>query len=287
MNDISRNSGKIREQERLNRVLVQLKKQKFKINTTFLNTRQYMNGASYFQRLTKLFPNTNDACHSINKTECPVFVVHNNWIVSKEAKIFRFREHLMWLYDGKDRYYSSETRKYLTYTNPKPNVRLSLQDQQDLTERQVSALKTALAIGHLLDRAVILPKFYCGPNAVQCLLNSFIRIKTFDDSFSGHYRESSFLRHPQVPDSVKQSFGYQQLLSHATRSSHASKIYTIASDRVVRLFRNLKDKVINFGILEKVVVKFSNDSTDARFDNNVRKAFQLSDYMQVKLGKFL
>jgi len=31
-------------------------------------------------------------------------VVHNNWIVSREAKIYRFKEHFMWMYD-KDSYY--------------------------------------------------------------------------------------------------------------------------------------------------------------------------------------
>ena len=29
---------------------------------------------------------------------CPS-VVHNNWIVSREAKTYRFKEHLLWMYD--------------------------------------------------------------------------------------------------------------------------------------------------------------------------------------------
>jgi len=97
-------------------------------------------------------------CTSFYTSQCPVTVVHNNWIVSKEAKIYRFREHLMWVFDGSDRYYSSETRKYLTYTNPKPetsNNSLSSSEQKQLLQRQVLALRTALAIGYLLDRTVL------------------------------------------------------------------------------------------------------------------------------------
>ena len=30
-------------------------------------------------------------------------IVHNNWITGQEAKIFRFREHGLWLVDGDHR----------------------------------------------------------------------------------------------------------------------------------------------------------------------------------------
>jgi len=61
-----------------------------------------------------------------DKSNEPVrpLVVHNNWIVGKQAKVYRFREHLMWQYDsGAEQYYSSQTRCYLTYANyPTPTA---------------------------------------------------------------------------------------------------------------------------------------------------------------------
>ncbi len=45
-------------------------------------------------------------------------VVHNNWIVSLEAKIYRFKEHHMWAVDGPNLYYTEPSRKYIIYDNP-------------------------------------------------------------------------------------------------------------------------------------------------------------------------
>ena len=44
-------------------------------------------------------------------------IVHNNWMVGGDAKVYRFKEHGQWLVD-KDGYYSSHDRKYLVYDNP-------------------------------------------------------------------------------------------------------------------------------------------------------------------------
>jgi len=53
-------------------------------------------GVDYFEKGHRVFP-SKEYC-----TNC--MVVHNNWIVSREAKIYRFKEHFMWMYD-KDSYY--------------------------------------------------------------------------------------------------------------------------------------------------------------------------------------
>ena len=189
MKYISYTSKKMYEQQRLNHALRMLEKQKFTVNVVSLDKRQYVNGADFFEHMAQLPSKLFDVCTSFYTSQCPVTVVHNNWIVSKEAKIYRFREHLMWVFDDSDRYYSSETRKYLTYTNPMPetsNNSWSSSEQKQLLQRQVLALRTALAIGYLLDRTVVLPKFYCfdcGPQPSQCPLNSLIHIKTFDAFF--------------------------------------------------------------------------------------------------------
>ena len=57
---------------------------------------RYLCGVDYFEKGNRVFP-SKEHC-----TNC--MVVHNNWIVSREAKIYRFKEHFMWMYD-KDSYY--------------------------------------------------------------------------------------------------------------------------------------------------------------------------------------
>jgi len=285
-------SGKfryLREQERLNLVLKELHKYKDNINATLLNRNSYVNGAQYFEHITHLLPQKSDTCSSKGESKCSVIVVHNNWIVSKAAKIYRFREHLMWLYDGEDQYYSSQRRRYILYTNPKIEaLRMYKSEKISQTKRQMSALRTALAIGYLLERAVILPRFYCGLQARQCPLNSLIHIKTFDAFFSKKYRENSFLQHPQVPNVVKQSMRYQKLVSHSTRQlSAANIVININSNKVVRLLGGIEESLINVGILDKINVIFSNYSLGDIFNKTVHQAFKQSNYRQQKLGAFV
>jgi len=252
-----------------------LKIQKNMIKVTFLDKRVYMNGKRYFQIMKRLLPRADDPCSSIRKINCSVLVVHNNWIIGKEAKIYRFREHLMWLYDGENRYYSSQTRNYLTYTNTNP-------------KQQVSALITALSIGYLLNRTVILPKFYCSTRTkvANCPLNSLLYMKTFDAIFSNNYRENSFLQHPRVPYVVKRYLSNQSIILATTHSQVTENVNTITSNDIIRLFENSKDKVINFGSLNGVHVKFSSYSIDNAFNSRIRNAFKLSDYIQFSSRKF-
>jgi len=288
MRNISIKLGHLREQQRLNIVLHELVKYRNKINATFLDENKYVNGARYFEHMRHLLPQKGNTCRSNDNNRCSVIVVHNNWIITKAAKIYRFREHLMWLYDGEDQYYSSQTRRYIIYTNPNPNAsRMNISDKMPQTKRQMSALRTALAIGYLLQRAVILPKFYCDPQASRCPLNSLIHIKTFDVYFSKQYRENSFLQHPQVPNAVKQSIRYHKLVSHSARQLSAGSILNINSDDIVRQFGAFKENLINVGILDKINVIFSNHSFGEIFKKTVRQAFKQSDYRQQKLGAFV
>ena len=249
----------------------------------------YMNGYQYFEQMKRFMPRSDDPCSSKNKN-CSVLVAHNNWIYTIEAKVYRFREHLMWLYDGNDQYYSSNTRKYLMYTNPKPPVLTNLTyfDKRESIKRQVSDLRTALSVAYLLKRFVILPIFYCNAEASDCPLNSLVQIKHFDVYFSNSYRESSFLQHPKVTDAVKRGILYLPLLLYITpaRLSSSNKLGTIASDSVANLFTDSKDKVINIGELNGIHLTFSNH-TDSTFSERIRMAFKLSDYRQHELGEFL
>ena len=76
-----------------------------------------------------------------------------------------------------------------------------------------SSLITALTLGVLLNRIVILPKFncfgcqsdVCKKSTKGCSLNSHFSLKQFDKYFEEKYREHVFLRHPKVPMKIKKS----------------------------------------------------------------------------------
>jgi len=231
-----------------------------------LDSNRFMDGRDYFEKPGVMYPKLFDSCKLKSKSTCPL-VVHNNWIVGKEAKIYRFREYLMWLYDGNDQYYSSETRKYLTYTNPTPET-----SARNVTECEISALKTALVIGGLLDRVVVLPKFHCGAPYLQCPLNSIIHITTFDKKFSGRYRESSFLNHPKVPYSVKQGETDCRFVLYPHHESNAR----LSGSDVLRLFSGLSSKVLHLGNLQQVKVGLENTTANSQFKSNLQVAFRRS-----------
>ena len=76
------------------------------------------------------------------------------------------------------------------------------------------SLITAMLLGKILNRIVILPKFTCYGCAEMhirkrvnkdCAFNALFHVKSLDLHFSGKYREHAFLKHPKVPDRIKSS----------------------------------------------------------------------------------
>ena len=168
------------------------------------NREQFPCGKVYFEWGRKMFSGDST---SYNET----YVVHNNWIYTKAAKIYRFKETGLWTYDEK-RYYSSKNRKYLVYNNnnlqhsTNPNHRGHVIRRSMHTER--TYLITAMTLGTLLDRIVIFPKFQCPGytrETNQCSFNAFFNVRIFDTYFLHKYREHVFLNHPKIPDVIKKS----------------------------------------------------------------------------------
>jgi len=271
--EITTKKRRIDDQRALNKAARNMKKQGFRVN--FLDRNQFFSGKNYFERSFPMLCNTSKTS---NKSTCPL-VVHNNWIVGKEAKIYRFREHLMWLYDGVDQYYSSDTRKYLAYENPNPTTSRYKFISKKVTESELSALKTALTIGHLLNRVVILPKFHCRSRYGyrQCPLNSFIHMTTFDFIFSGHYRESSFLQHPKVPDSVKLDRVDRPFILNANQTSDV----LVSGTDIMSLFGKLEAKVLNLSYLQRVKIDADDGSVDGEFSGKLQSAFRRCRYRQL------
>ncbi len=133
-------------------------------------------------------------------------IVHNNWLIGANTKIYRFKEFLMWAPDPEG-YYSSPHALYLTYDNP-----LDF-GPRHTGERERSALRTALRIAYVLNRTLILPTFHCYEcplgacrNAAgRCSLFALVHLSNFDLYFKDAYREHVFLLHSKVPETVKNS----------------------------------------------------------------------------------
>lgn len=270
---------------------------------------RYLCGVEYFERGDRLFPS--------NCSDC--VVVHNNWIVSREAKVYRFKEHLMWHYD-KEAYYTNLAQGYLTYANP-----VIWSNESASVQEELEALRAALAYGALLNRVVILPRFHCLPAVTkakpkrdkkggpvtqatppqlpdrECPLNSILNITAFDAMFVDRYRESSFLLHPLVSDEVKRDLSVPYLVStgptadlwdqlnftvdsadvHIVTSLAGASAKALTADDVQQSLLMDKKRVLRFHSLYRATPEFKNMREQEAFNAKVKAAFQQSTYRQL------
>ena len=95
-------------------------------------------------------------------------VVHNNWIVTKSAKIYRFKETGLWSYDHQG-YFSNKTNKYLTYNNlfglshynhymTRDQLKENSEKIRNIIDQDRFALETALTLCLLKDFFQMSPK---------------------------------------------------------------------------------------------------------------------------------
>lgn len=207
---IGAHNPRLSNQKTLGRTIDWMTRQR-RIRVRTLHRKLFPCGTRYFEEHKIMFSGDGS---------CPGCVlVHNNWIVSQEAKMYRFRETGLWEVDSGG-YYSDPNRKYLAYDNP-----LDLGPKGTL-RLETDALKSALAIGALLNRTVILPTFHChgckyaacNNTRGRCALNTFYKIADFDRYFAGQYREHVFLDHRKVPDTIKRGLS-DTVLVKSDRSS--------------------------------------------------------------------
>ena len=185
--EMAQKPGHTNDQDIMNHVANRLKKT-HKLKIVLLPINQFQPGNIFFSNSTRNF--AEDAVC----VKC--VIVHNNWIIGIRHKIYRFKEVLMWVVDT-DGYYTSTENKYLTYSY---ETGVSKEEQKD-------ALNLAFQIGKLLNRVVILPKFYC-PNrkpSKRCHLLHIFGPGYMNSKPESTYRESVFLQHQKVPQSVKTS----------------------------------------------------------------------------------
>ena len=274
------------DQRQLNRIVGEMRRWKDrKFNYIRLPNSSFSSGIIYFEHGSRTF--------AFDNRSTEIVVIHNNWIVSKEAKIYRFKEHLMWMLDEKG-YYSNPSAKYLTYENPLvfKNLNMTLDNERN-------ALRNALAIGVILNRLVILPGFHCGINETakkHCALNSFYRITKFDEAFADRYREHVFLQNPKVPTSVKESLSsvYRISSPESKKAIRREKSeYTGSVKQVVpastegatpseirKWFGESPEAVLRFDHMHGAFKDFDVESEKANFDDLIKRGFVTASYQQ-------
>ncbi len=213
---------------------------------------------------------------------CPKCVqVHNNFIIGKQAKVYRFRETGTWLYDSGE-YYSNQNRKYIMFDNP----RISAADLTQVAFEDES-LRDALAFGHVLNRTVILPKFFCRNVQWACSIYSRYNFLIFDNKFKEKYREHVFLMHPKVPKQIKESQSPVLVINSGMLTSNISQ-YDLSSVKMLHVSNPargatslevqtllkpyLSYSVIRFHSMYDAFSHFINQNTTNEFNQLLRSA---------------
>ncbi len=246
-------------------------------------------GTTYFQSGHRMFATDAEPCMGC-------VIVHNTHIGTSAAKAYRFKENLMWMVDT-DGYYTNPDAKYLTYNNP-------VYFHNRTGEKELEALHSALRIGHVLNRIVILPKFHCpkckNVNICKnkfCPLNSLIKIAVFDSYFGGKYRENVFLHHPMVPHAVTNSQSplilittsidnldvdmfdntEEQNLTYSPKDDHGGA----TSEEISTWFEPFQNySVLCFHSVYDALVAFSSDDDEAHFEEKLKAGFIPANYSQ-------
>ena len=280
---------KLDDQTALNKALAAAveKNRKFSNRKRLLDAKKYQCGLGYFEIGHRYFAES-AAC-----SQC--IVVHNNWIVSKEAKRYRFRELLLWSFDNNG-YYSNTTAKYLMYSNAPLHRRIN----QSVSTVELEALKTALYLGHILNRLVILPRFHLAnkkapsKQGAERPLNNWIKMASFDRYFYEKYRENSFLHHEKVPQSIKESItqpfwikthqGLTMLGEHPANVSVLSPAdeERATTEEVMKWFGDEKRDVLNFHSLYGIFGVDSIPKSAKAFFQKLKSVFKQSDYRQLR-----
>ena len=254
------------------------------IKSKILSSKLFPNGRAYFEKGKRMFAGDNPCRTCV--------IVHNNYIVSGEAKIYRYKESMLWFLDV-DGYYSDRQAKYLLYDNP-------YDFGEATTQIELNALKVAFAIGHLLNRIVILPAFHCygcslelciahtnkAVGQAHCSLNTHVRIATLDRYFFNAYREHVFLHHPYVPQNILLSQSPTILIkTDLIRITHQFRPMKSSSGASYSELSKWLDPfshfhIIRFHSLYNALVTTDTRFSDPKFESRLREGIKGAGYRQ-------
>ena len=266
--DIARGKGEMLMDQDVLYPLMDIMSKEGKLKIRMLPSNLFPTGNVYFEDKHRMFYTDNPPRDEV--------LMHNNWISTKAAKIYRLKEHLQWMVDI-DGYHSNPERKYLTYNN---NGYGPLADDTD-------ALKTALLIAHLLNRTVILPTFNCANckdkacrlKSHRCAFYTNYRVDAFNACYENQYREHVFLRNPLVPKSVlggselfliQPSKGRTWTSSQEVKVLHPREHKGPTETEILQWFSTLRASVLQFHSLYNIYDNFNDKSYihDKAFDTN-------------------
>ena len=200
----------------------------------------------------------------------------------------------MWVYE-KDGYFSDVNHKYLVYDNP-----LVLGTGGETARYEMLALRSAFAIGQILKRTVILPKFHCfhKGKVKECNILCLAMLRKLHAQFPD-YREHYFLQHPKVPNAIKQSQTEPYLISSKSKVGYMvraeenkkkptdkAKVFTPASSEgatsseILSWFGNEASAVLHFHSLYGAFNKFDEDVENKLFEEKVQKGFVSAGHVQ-------
>lgn len=259
--------------------LLELFRERTTFKVGFISTDIFVNGQIYFDKGKRYFAGEYPPCNT-----CAL--VHNNCLLTKAAKIYRFKENQMWVYDINGYYYNPKT-KYLVYDNPMNYKNTTLTYGLEQT-----ALRSAMAIGKMLNRKVILPKFHCEHK--HCPFNSYYMVEDFDREFENDYREHTFLIHPKVPESTKKNIS-PLVTIHSALSIYMNAtlwrkgglhyktkgaVGTTSDALISALMPFEKYSVLKIHSLYGAFYSFSDNTMDIFFRNKWTKALKKATYEQ-------
>ena len=131
---------------------------------------------------------------------------------------------------------------------------------------------------------------------MHCPLNTHVQLKRFDGAFSGLYREHVFLRHPKVPETIKQSVSDLILIdndllkSHKDHSSFPKVKLTFrpkdlehgaTSEELLHWFKQWEDtKVLRFHSMYNTFKEFSPEHRHKDFEQKLSEGIKKADYRQ-------
>jgi hypothetical protein len=283
------------------------KEMKDEVHFKVLSKRSFVCGLQYYERERRFFADDRK-CKSC-------VVAHNNWIVSKAAKMYRFRELHHWLLEESG-YYSDKSRKYIIYRNAQSQKynadvckvkRVKTIEQQVMDKNavkyQTDGLKAALEMAFILNRTLILPKFYC--QSCECPLNALYHVTTFDTAFYGLYREHSFLSHRDVPEDIKEDISLPHRIIAQDPSCECPcnanadptdviKLTTNSEDgsvtpgQIRMWFSDIRNSVLNLDILCGIHISSNHtiDDYHHNFKEKLSKSILRSTYRQYKITEF-
>ena len=259
----SKNNPSSEDQRNLNEIV-----HKNRVHYRVLDPKRFLCGLDYYEKPERYFADTAAGC-----TDC--VVIHNNWIVSRPAKVYRFKEMLQWVVDL-NQYYSSTSERYLTYSNT---------DNKADGKLEETALINALAISQILNRTLIMPRFHCDKDHKVCPFNSKYYIRHFDQYFP-RYRESLFLSNPKVPKSVVENQSPLITINSLCLNRHNCYVPSdisrgVQEEEIREWFGNMRSvSVLRFVNMKTAFSGFSNKLDQERFDGLIRAGLIKAKYRQ-------